>query len=216
MAAMRKVFYVLPTALVLTSLASGRVVVAQTPSPVPTQGHAAVGSYFGVAIQLCAQGAAPVACAGGNPALTLLMTPTIYADGSFIGNDSFAVGQAPFGPHTTAHGQWIATTATEFTADYTFMLNAYPPNGDGALQALRFRWQGTVLDKLTLVGYVNMYFSQPMTAPWVNLLPNEFPTLPPQSSVPLTPPSTFYRDPTFCRVAGCPLVFKFTVKRVAP
>lgn len=191
-------------------------VTAQTPSPIPTQGHGAVGSFFGAAIELCAAGVAPAACAGGNPALTLFMTPTLYADGNFIGNDSFSIGSAPFGPHSTAHGQWIATSTTDFTADYTFMLNAFPPQGNGAIQALRFRWQGTVLDKQTLIGFVNMYFSLPMTLPWVNLLPNEFPVLPPQTSVPLTPPPTFYRDPSLCRTAGCPLVFKFTVKRVAP
>src|SRR5262249_61545332 len=120
---MRKVLFGSMTALGLSVL-----VTAQTPSPVPTQGHAAVGSYFGKAIELCATGVAPSACAFGNPALALMMTPTLYSDGMFIGNDSFAIGQAPFGPHTTAHGQWIATSATEFTADYTFMLNAYPPN----------------------------------------------------------------------------------------
>src|SRR5262245_5995125 len=210
---MRKMFFGSLTALMLAMVG---FVAAQTPSPVPTQGHGAVGSFFGAAIEVCPQGVAPAACAGGNPALTLFMTPTLYADGNFIGNDSFSIGSAPFGPHSTAHGQWIATSTTDFTADYTFMLNAFPPQGNGAIQALRFRWQGTVLDKLTLVGFVNMYFSQPMTLPWVSLLPNEFPTLPPQTSVPLTPPPTFYRDPTLCRTAGCPLVFKFTVKRVAP
>src|SRR5262245_17602026 len=215
MPALRNTFIGSVAALALGSALGARVA-AQTPSPVPTQGHGAVGSYFGVAVELCGQGVTPSACAGGNPALTLFMTPTIYVDGNFIGNDSFAVGAAPFGPHTTAHGQWIATSSTEFIADYTFMQNAYPPRGDGAIQALRFRWQGTVFDKQTLVGYVNMYFSQPMTMRWVNLLLNEFPTLPPQTSVPLTPPSTFYKDPTLCRTAGCPLVFKFTVKRVAP
>jgi hypothetical protein len=210
---MRTIFFGSVTALVLASVS---LLVAQTPSPVPTQGHAAVGSFFGAAIELCPQGVAPAACAGGNPALTLFMTPTLHGDGTFLGNDSFTLGAAPFGPHTTAHGQWIATSSTEFTADYTFMLNAFPAKGDGAIQALRFRWQGQVLDRQTLIGYVNMYFSPPMTLPWVNLLPNEFPVLPPQTSVPLTPPSTFYRDPTLCRTAGCPLVFKFTVKRVAP
>lgn len=189
---------------------------AQTPSPVPTANHAAVGSWFGKAIQLCPTSTVPSACSGGNPALALLMTPTMTADGNFLGNDSLALGAAPFGPHTTAHGQWIATSATEFTADYTFMLNAFPPQGDGAIQALRFRWAGQIVDKNTAVGFVNIYFSAPIQQTWNQLLSNEFPAFPNEGNIVVTAPNGAVKDPNLCRTAGCPLVFKFTIKRVAP
>jgi hypothetical protein len=203
-------------ALSFAVTAAAGVAAQNTPSPVPTATHAAVGSYFGKAIEVCPQGVAPSACTKGLPAAALYMTPTLLADGTFLGNDSFTVGGLPFGPHTTAHGQWIATSSTDFVVDYVFMLNAYPPQGDGAIQALRFRWSGTVQDRNTLVGYVNMYFSKSIPVDWVNLLPNEFPTLAPAASAMLVPPTQFIKDPTLCLTSDCPLVFKFTVKRVAP
>jgi hypothetical protein len=189
---------------------------AQTPSPFPTVGHGAVGSWFGKAEQLCPAGTAPSACSNGSPAITLMMTPTIISDGQFLGNDSMTLGGPPFGPHTTAHGTWIATSPTEFVADYVFMLNAYPPHGDGAVQALRFRWSGVVVDKSTLVGWVNVYFTAPIPQTWQPLLTNEFPAFPPEALPAVTAPTTFYKDPTQCLKAGCPLVFKFMIKRVAP
>jgi hypothetical protein len=195
---------------------AGSAAAQDTPSPVPTATHKAVGSYFGKAIEVCAKGVAPAACTKGQPAVALFMTPTLTPDGTFLGNDSFALGGPPFGPHTTAHGHWIALNATDFEADYVFMLNAFPPQGDGAIQVLRFRWQGTVVDADTLVGYVNMYFSKSVVPDWVSLLPNEFPTIPAVVQPILVPPPTFIKDPTLCLTSDCPLVFKFTVKRVAP
>jgi len=194
----------------------GTVVAQNAPSPLPTATHAAVGSYFGKAIQLCPKGVAPSACLKGQPAVALFMTPTLTADGTFIGNDSFTLGGPPFGPHTTAHGHWIATSPTEFTVDYVFMLNAFPPQGDGAIQALRFRWAGIVQDANTLVGWVNLYFSKPITLDWANLLLNDFPTLPSATTPVIVPPTQFIKDPTLCMTSDCPLVFKFTVKRIAP
>lgn len=91
---------------------------AQTPPPAT---HPAVGSWFGKAIRLCLSGAVPSACVGGQPAIALFMTPTLTGDGRFLGNDSLALGSAPFGPHTTAHGTWVPTSSTEFIADYVFM-----------------------------------------------------------------------------------------------
>jgi hypothetical protein len=201
------------TVLAVTMLGAAGVV-AQTTFPTAT--HPAVGSWFGKAMQLCPQNVAPSACSGGNPAIALYMTPTLTADGDFLGNDSLTLGAPPFGPHTTAHGQWVATSATGFTADYTFMLNAYPPHGDNAIQGLRFRWVGNVVDKNTIQGYVNMIFSDPILPTWSALINDEFPSLPSQVTPLITAPTTFIKDPTLCMTTGCPLVFKFTIKRVTP
>jgi|SRR5579872_3953894 len=180
-------------------------------------GHGAVGSYFGKAIQLCPTGVGPAACSVAGPALALYMTPTLAADGMFFGDDSFAVGTPPFGPHTAAHGQWFPTSPTEFVADYTFLLNTFPPiKSTVSITALRFRWAGTVVDRNTLQGYVNMYLLSGNTPTWTELLGDQFPVLTPSESTVLTPPSSFVKDPSLCRTSGCPLVFKFTVKRVAP
>lgn len=191
-------------------------VAAQTPSPFPTAGHGAVGSWFGKAIQICPSRVAPAACSFVGPALALFMTPTLAADGTFLGNDSFAVGSPPFGPHTTAHGQWIALDASNFEADYVFMLNTFPPDKATPVSAVRFRWLGFVVDKTTMEGWVNMYFQPAMAPSWTDLVGNEFPVIPPEATGLVTAPTGFIKDPSLCRTAGCPLVFKFTIKRVAP
>lgn len=178
-------------------------------------GHGAVGSYFGKAIEICPAGVSPAACSAAGPALGLYMTPTLTADGQFLGDDSFALGTAPFGPHTGAHGQWFPTSATEFTADYTFMLNTFPPVGKISVTALRFQWAGVVADKNTLQGFVNLYFQPGNTPVWSELLGSQFPVLTPTEASVLTVPGPFVKDPSLCKTPGCPLVFKFTVKRVA-
>src|SRR4051794_8454747 len=116
-----------------------------------TANHPAVGSYFGRAVQVCAPGAP---C----PQIALFMTPTLTGDGLFIGNDSLTLGGAPFGPHTTAHGEWIPTSKTGFVADYTFMLLPTPPTPTPSISALRFRWLANVINRDTIIGFVNIYF----------------------------------------------------------
>jgi len=198
--------------------ALGTPLAALAQSTVPTAGHGAVGSWFGRAVEICQSGVPIAACTAGLPAIALYMTPTLTPDGLFIGNDSLALGAAPFGPHTTAHGQWVATSRTEFTTDYTFMLNTFPPPSaaNSSVSALRFRWAGKVVDENTLVGYVNLYFLPPISTEWEELEANEFPPLPPEAEAVVTSPNGFVTDPDTCRTPGCPLVFKFTIKRVAP
>lgn len=205
--------------LALATILAGALVILQRPvrSATDFSGFGAVGSFFGKAIQLCPVGTAPAACSSAGPALALWMTPTMTSDGIFLGDDSFALGSAPFGPHTGAHGQWFPTSKTEFTADYTFMLNTFPPVKDTiSITGLRFRWAGIVADKNTLQGWVNLYFNQGMVPVWSELLNDQFPVLPPEADGVVTPPTGFVKDPSLCKTSGCPLVFKFTVKRIAP
>jgi hypothetical protein len=175
------------------------------------EGHTPwVGSWFGFAQELCATGDATC------PQASLFMTPTIYADGNFIGNDSFAIGGPPFGPHTTAHGQWTATGPDGFTADYVFML---PGTAATNVTALRFRWVATLTSPTSMQGYVNIYFGPQLPLSWTPLAANTFPTLPSALSFFLTPPTTFYNSPSTCPggpAAGCPLIFVFSIGRVAP
>jgi hypothetical protein len=158
---------------------------------------------------------APSACASGQPANALFMTPTLTADGLFIGNDSFTLLAAPFGPHTTAHGTWTPTSPTEFTAEYVFMTVTFPPE-DKTVSGYRFRWGAQVISADTAVGYVNLYTLSAIPLTWTPLQPNEFPVFPSEARGFVTPPVGVVKDPTTCRpeIDGCPLVFKFTIKRV--
>ena len=181
-----------------------------------TAGHAAVGSYFGKAIQVCPSGVAPSACSGGRPAAALFMTPTLTPDGLFVADDSFTLLPAPAGNHSTAHGTWDPTSSTDFTAEYVFMTKAYPPAASGvSIAGVRARWVAKVVDADTLEGWVNAYFLDAVPVEWARLVrDDEFPTLPPEATPFFTSPSGFIRDPSLCRTEGCPQVFKFTLKRI--
>jgi hypothetical protein len=197
------------TLLVVVSLQIGQ---AQNPS---TANHKAVGSWFGKAVQVCEPGLSPSVCVGaGRPADTLLMTPTLTPDGLFIADDSLTFNKH----HLTAHGQWRGTSATEFVADYMFVLSNIPGTPAGSLAGLRARWQGRVLDDNTLVGYVNAVFTAGIPMVWSRLGDNEFPAIAPQMEPMFTPPASFTLQPQRCAnpgFPGCPLVFKFTIKRIA-
>ena len=183
--------------------------------PLATNGvHPVVGSWFGKAIELCPQGVSTSACAFGLPAASLYMTPTLAADGTFLGNDTFSLQGPPFGPHTTAHGSWVGTGTTTFNADYVFMVWSFPPVSD-EFSAVRFQWRGQVVDADTAVGFVNAWFIKGVPLGWTRLGANEYPSLAPEAISALKPPTAFIFDPTTCPRDPCPLVFKFTIKRVS-
>jgi hypothetical protein len=199
------------TVVTLLALVSIQIGKAQIPS---TQNHKAVGSWFGRAVQVCDNGVGPSVCVGtGRPADVLFMTPTLMPDGLFIADDTliFRVD------HTTAHGQWKALSDTGFLADYVFMLPTVPGTPAGSLAGLRARWQGQVLDDNTLVGHVNAFFTAGIPNLWQRLADNEFPGVPNEAIPLVTAPSGFIFQPQRCANPGtpsCPLVFKFTIKRI--
>lgn len=176
--------------------------------------HPAVGSWFGRAIEVCRDTDDPnTNCNGLGPAFGLFMTPTLTSDGVFLGNDSLSIAGAPFGPHTTAHGQWVATGPKTFIADYVFML---PVGLPGLVGGVRFRWDAKVVDANTIVGYVNLYFQPPLSLEWDPLGTDEFPVFPAAANGLVTSPIGIVKDPDECTTGGCPVVFKFTIKRVQP
>ena len=188
-----------------------------TPSAAfPTQGHQAVGSWFGFAFQVCQAGVAPAACFDGQPAGSLIMTPTLTSDGLFIADDSLTLQGAPFGPHTTAHGAWVPSSPTNFIADYVFINNSYPPVQDTVAVA-RCRWLAQVVGANDITGYVIVYSIPTVPIIWTNLSNDGFPTFPNEALSVVTPPDTFYSDPSECKQGQtCPRIFKFHIKRVAP
>lgn len=149
--------------------------------------HPAVGSWFGQAVQLCATLKDP-SCYQ----VTLFMTPTLLSDGGFVAGDTLELGGPPFGPHTTAHGQWIATSPTDLIADYVFILNG---STTGTMSVLRFRWLASAIAEDTMTGYVNAIFGPDVPLVWQNITPSQSPTLPSQATPALTPPVLFYTDP---------------------
>ena len=170
--------------------------------------HPAIGSWFGRAVELCAPGDATC------PKAALFMTPTITSDGNFIGNDSLTLAGPPFGPHTTAHGHWVATSGTDVVVDYVFML---PGTDATTVNALRFRWQASVNSYNTMVGFVNIYFGPPIPVKWEALATGSFPSFPDELQIPLISPAKFYTDAAQCPAgpaSGCPLIFKFQIQRV--
>jgi hypothetical protein len=183
------------------------------PPTVVERYHPAVGSWIGIAVQVCQAGVAPAACGGGGPAVSLFMTPTLTADGGFVADDTLTLQGPPFGPHTTAHGKWVPTSSTEFIADYVFMLNNYPPAQD-TISCLRARWLAQVINTNEIVGYVNAYITPGIPISWSKLSTGGFPTFPAEALPVVTSPQNFYHDPSECQGQGCPLVFKFRIKRV--
>jgi len=170
-------------------------------------------------VEVCLPGNNPqVDCAGlGFPAVTIFMTPSFYADGNFLGNDSLALGTAPFGPHTTAHGEWVPTSRNQFVADIVFLLNPFPPPALPSTGAVHIKYAATVINPLTMVGYVNIYFFPPLELSWEQLSADQFPTLPGLVYGIAAPPPKVFTDQAQCPNVGlCPLVFKFKVTRVAP
>jgi hypothetical protein len=145
------------------------------------------------------------------------MTPTISQDGTFLGNDNFAIGGPPFGPHTTAHGVWSATGPNSITADYLFMSTASVTATFPSTGATRFRWQAEVIDADTMVGYVNVYSGDPVPLVWESLAPDQYPTIPKEGKSVCAKPPQFYREPSKCTIypaSSCPLIFKFKILRV--
>jgi hypothetical protein len=179
-----------------------------------TADHPAVGSWFGKAIQVCPKGVAPSACANGQPALALHMMPTLTADGLFFGDDSSSIVEPPYGPHTTAYGTWVPTSPTEFTTEYFFMTRTFPPLAAATSSGVRARWSAQVISADTAVGWVNAYFLDPTPVTWTPLLENEFPAFPSGALPFVAPPADFIKEPNQCLTDGCPLVFKFTLKRI--
>lgn len=199
--------------ILVIAVAAHTIAKAQIPS---TRDHRAVGSWLGKAVQVCEAGLAPSVCVGaGRPAEALLMTPTLTADGLFIADDSLTFGLK----HLTAHGQWRPTSATGFVADYAFVISTIPGTPAGSLAGLRARWQGQVLDDSTLVGHVNAIFTAGVPVAYQRLDDDQFPSLPAQLAPLLSAPTSFTETPLRCAnpgTPGCPLVFKFTIKRLAP
>lgn len=190
----------------------GTTTPAETLIWVAIQGsHPAVGAWFGMAMEDCI-GDPATNCAGlGIPALTFFMTESFFADGNFLGNDSWAVGGPPFGPHTTAHGRWVQTSPDGLVADAVFLL---PAPISSAISGVHIKYSATVISPMEMVGYVNLYITfPPLPLAWQQLGPGEFPTLSNTAKDLAVAPEGIFTAQSQCTAQGCPLVFRFTAQR---
>jgi len=190
----------------------GTTTPAETLIWVDIQGsHPAVGAWFGMAVEDCI-GDPATNCGGlGLPAITMFMTASFFADGNFLGNDSLAIGSAPFGPHTTAHGQWVQTSPDGLVADVVFLL---PAPISSSTSGVHIKYSATVISPMEMVGYVNIYVAfPPLSLAWQQLGPGEFPTLSDTANALVAAPEGIFTQQSQCTAVGCPLVFRFTAQR---
>jgi len=161
----------------------------------------AVGSWFGRAVPVPGK----TLCEPGNlgcpvPA-EIVMVFTIHADGTFIGIDSniFAGGN-----HSTAHGEWVATSNKSIKAAFTLLQSAPIGTFIGGFKNL---FEATVTEPDRMEGSINAFLYQYTDASGKTINDADgFPTPSPLEA------------PEACQPAkGCtPLgQFSFKVKRVA-
>ncbi len=180
-----------------------------------TSSHPIVGAWIGSGAQVCPSGVAPSACWNGTAAGALMVMPTFTSDGHFFADDTLTLAGPPFGPHSAEHGNWTATSGTDFTAVDVFIANPFPPS-QGHTALFLARWTGTVNNDGTVTGWFDGYPQPPVPVSWTQLVGNEFPAFPAEAGgvVDGGPASSFVKDPTLCVTPNCPIVFKFTLKRL--
>ncbi len=167
----------------------------------------AVGSWFGRAVPIdpfCEPGTV-----GCPVPPEVIMTPTFFADGVFMGSDSLAFGA----PRTAAHGQWIVTGDHQILA--TMVLLQGSPEGDAFVGAFRTRFTGEIVDRNRLEGFVDVYFF-----PFVD--ENGAAIIDPDTGFPIPDPLQSLGDvitnPAECLppVNGCLAVLEYVVRRITP
>lgn len=163
-----------------------------------------VGAWFGRAVPIdpfCVPGTA-----GCPVPKEVIMTPTFFADGVFLGSDSLTFST----PHATAFGEWMRTGHRSLEATLVFLQADADSNFIGAF---RTRYTGELVADDRLEGFVNVWFFPFVDAAGDAVLDpvTEYPV-----PDPLTPLGEFITDPAGCRLdQGCIAVLRFVVRRVS-
>jgi len=165
----------------------------------------AIGSWFGRAVPFNPP------CEPGTQGCPLpkeiVMLPTFFADGNFIGIDSQTFGG---GSHTTAHGQWKLVGRNDVWAEFVFLQSA----ADTFIGGFRMRMKARPTGPNTMVGKINAYFFPFTDASGEVIIDPETGYPNPD---PLQPLGDFAEDFSGCDpAAGCVGVFEFTIRRVKP
>jgi hypothetical protein len=160
----------------------------------------AVGSWFGRAVPV------DPFCPPGAPGCPvppeIVMLPTFFADGNFIGIDSNVFLE---GSHTTAHGQWRATGPFSVAAGFVFLQSG--PN-DVFAGAFRLTLQATVITADFLEGHIVGYFF-PFTDSAGQTI------IDPETGFPDPDPLAPLPDECLPGINNCLGVFEFTLRRIS-
>jgi hypothetical protein len=179
---------------------------AEKPAVRPPIAFDAVGSWFGRAVPVnpfCAPGSqdCPVP-------KEIVMLPTFYADGNFVGIDSQTFGG---GAHTTAHGEWKLSGPDTVAANFVFLQSGA---GNVFVGGFRMRLHGEMVSSNLMTGKINAFFF-PFTDENGEVVLDPETGYP--SPDPLTPLGEFIEDPAACNPAdGCLGFFEFTLRRIGP
>lgn len=212
MKAVRFVVFAIVAATLLAGFASSpatasdqaeREAVTTTDKAVLRVNSRAVGSWFGRAVPIepfCEPGTS-----GCPVPREVIMTPTFFADGVFMGSDSLTFGA----PHTAAHGHWVRTGHNSLEANVIFL------GGDADnhfIGAFRIRYLGEIVRQDRMEGFVNVWFF-----PFVD--DSGAAVLDPETGYPIPDPLTdlgdVITDPANCRIdQGCLAVLEFVVRRI--
>jgi hypothetical protein len=142
----------LAAVLVTGTLAAGGLQAAD-PKPASTN-RSAVGSWFGRAVPVPGKTLCPPGNLGCPVPAEIVMVFTVHADGTFIGIDSniFAGGN-----HSTAHGEWVATTQKQIKATFTLLQSAPVGTFIGGFKNL---FEANVIDDDNMEGGINAFLYQ--------------------------------------------------------
>jgi hypothetical protein len=170
-------------------------------APLSAQERTAVGSWFGRATPV--NPICPPGSAGCPIPHEIVMLPSFFSDGNFIGIDS----QVFSGFHSTAHGKWVRERDDQVSADFMWLQSA-PGDLTKFEGAFRVGLTGQLdpRDPNRMIGQITPYFF-PFVGPnnLVILSPNGLP-VPDPLGAPL---------PAACSpAAGCLGVFQFTLRRI--
>jgi len=172
----------------------------QAPWVRPPIARDAVGSWFGRAVPV------DPFCLPGAPGCPvppeIVMLPTFFADGTFIGIDSNVFLE---GDHTTAHGQWEATSFNTLGAQFLFLQEG----GNGVFAgAFRLTLDGEMITPDLMTGYIVGYFF-PFTDPAGAVVVD------PETGFPVPDPLGPLPDECLPQL-GCLGRFDFVLRRIPP
>ena len=137
----------------------------------------------------------------------IIMTPTFFKDGIFMGSDHLTF----FTPRTAGHGSWIRTGNKTMEAT---MVIIQADDAGNFIGAFRVRFAGEVVSQDLLEGLVNVHFF-----PFVDADGNVVldPTSGHPIPDPLAPLGEFITDSADCTPAtGCLGLYEFSVRRITP
>jgi hypothetical protein len=175
--------------------------VGSLPAQTPAAQSPVVGSWFGRAVPFNPP------CEPGTPGcpipFEIVMLPTFYADGNFIGIDSNVF----VGFHSTAHGGWVETEGDQIESNFMWLQSgAEITTFEGAFRVrLVGRMDPTNRDRM--VGYIQAYFFPFVDGPTQRVILD-------RDNLPVPDPLGQPLPAVCSPLVGCLGTFNFTLRRI--